>query len=297
MRIWVSGVSGGWSGEKMVAALSKLQVDTRLIHLSECSHDLLSGRIECNGEDLTSLDGLVVRKMGDPIDPLTPTRINLLRRLERRGVRVFSPAAAIEEANDRYRMSLRLAELGVPIPETVVTESVDEAMHLVERWDRAVVKPLLTSKGRGMQLLSSDGAYRLSLKNWSHRGSSPFYVQRYVAAARDIGVAILGSQILGAYQRVAAAGAWQTTIRAGGHYEPFAPDSRVSRLALEAAQPFGLDFTVVDLVQSGDDWLVYEVSAFGGFSGLWASGIDAASRLANYVVANIDLPSRVVNAR
>jgi len=297
VRIWVAGVPGGWSGKRMVAALENLKIETKLISLSDCSHELLSGRVDCDGEDLSSLDGLVVRKMGDPIDPLTPTRVNLLRRLEGHGVRIFSPAAAIEEANDRYRMSLRLAEIGVPLPETIVTESADEAMSLVEKWERVVIKPLLTSKGRGMQLLSSDGAYRLSLKNWSHRGASPYYVQRYVATSRDIGVAILGNQIVGAYQRVAAPGEWQTTIRAGGHYEPFAPDSRVSRLALTAAEPFGLDFTVVDLVQSGDDWLVYEVSAFGGFSGLWSCGIDAASKMAHYVVAHVDIPARVVQTR
>lgn len=297
MRIWVAGVPGGWSGQKMVAALANLKVDTKLIALSDCSHDLLSGNVRCQDDELSTLDGLVVRKLGDPIDPLTPSRLNLLRALENRGVKVFSAAAAIADANDRYRMSLSLVEAGIIIPETIVTESLDEAMSLVERWGRVVVKPLLTSKGRGMQLLSRDGAYSLALKHWSHRDTSPFYVQRYVAATRDIGVALLGSQIIGAYQRVAATGSWQTTIREGGHYEPYAPDSKVSALAQRAAEPFGLDYTVVDLVQSNGEWLTYEVSAFGGFSGLWACGIDAAARLANYVVAHIDLPARVTHAR
>ena len=44
---------------------------------------------------------------------------------------------------------------------------------------------------------------------------------------------------------------------------------------------FGLDYTVVDLVEQGDDFLIYEVSAFGGFRGLLeASGVDAAAAYA-----------------
>jgi tetrahydromethanopterin:alpha-L-glutamate ligase len=297
MKIWVAGLPGGWSGERMVAALSSVKVDTKLISLADCSHEILSGRVTCQGEDLCSLDALVVRKLGDPIDPLTPSRLNLLRTLERRGVKVFSSAAAIDEANDRYRMSLQLAEAGIPLPETIVTESLDEAVSLVERWGRVVVKPLLTSKGRGMQLLRRDDAYRLSLKHWNHRSTSPFYVQRYVEATSDIGVALLGNQIIGAYQRVAAPGAWQTTIREGGHYEPYAPDSTVAALAQRAAEPFGLDYTVVDLVRSDNEWLAYEVSAFGGFSGLWACGIDAAAKLAHYVLAHIGLPARMKHGR
>ena len=126
----------------------------------------------------------------------------------------------------------------------------------------------------------------------------PFYLQEFVRApGRDIAVALLDGKVLGAYSRVAAPGEWKTTTAAGGHYAPWQLDQETARLAAGVVSLFGLAFTCVDMVKADSGWLVYEVSAFGGFSGLWASGIDAASRLANYVVANIDLPSRVVNAR
>ncbi len=292
MRIWVAGVPGGWSGEKMLTALSTLKIETRLVSLSDCSLDVTTTTVRTGTENLGQLDGLVVRKLGDPIDLLTPYRVNLLRALESHGVRVFSPSRAIEEANDRYRMTLRLATAGIPIPETVITESIDEAAELVERWGSAVIKPLFTSKGRGMVLLSGERAFRLGLKHWDMREHVPFYVQRYVRASYDIGVALLRNQVIGAFRRVAGGESWQTTIRTGGRYEPFLPDSRISQLAIAAAEQFGLDYTVVDMVQHKDDWLVYEVSAFGGFSGLWAGGIDVASKYANYVVAHMGLAPR-----
>jgi len=59
----------------------------------------------------------------------------------------------------------------------------------------------------------------------------------------------------------------------------------IERLALRAADVFGLTFTGVDLVEGPDGYLTYEVSAFGGFGGLWhTQGIDAARLYAEHVV-------------
>lgn len=287
MRIWVAGIHGGWSSERMTSTLRRLGVQSTLFCLSECGLQLQTGRILCNGEDIPALDAVVVRKLGDSTDSLTPYRVNLLHHLAHTGVRVFSTPRAIEQANNRYRMSLKLSQASVRMPETIVTESVDEAVRVIERWGTAVLKPLFTSKGKGMVLLDSDGPYRLALKHWQDRERFPFYLQRYVPAQSDIGVAVLGRRIWGAYQRIAAPGSWQTTTAAGGRYEPFSPTTEVADIALQAAAVFDLDYTVVDLVKHHDRYLVYEVSAFGGFSGLWACGIDAAFTLANYVLAGI----------
>ena len=76
-----------------------------------------------------------------------------------------------------------------------------------------------------------------------------------------------------------------TTTAAGGSYEPCEATPDLSRLAVRAADVFGLEFTGVDLVETPGGYLVYEVSAFGGFAGLWRSqGIDAAKAYAEYVV-------------
>ena len=70
------------------------------------------------------------------------------------------------------------------------------------------------------------------------------------------------------------------TIRKMGH---------VIAYAERAAQAFSLDYTVVDLVEQGDDFLIYEVSAFGGFRGLLeASGVDAAAAYARYIVSTLE---------
>ncbi len=62
------------------------------------------------------------------------------------------------------RMTVELVRAGLPVPETVITEDVVEAAAAVDRFGRAVLKPLFTSKGRGMQRLepSADLPERLT---------------------------------------------------------------------------------------------------------------------------------------
>lgn len=292
MKIWVSGIPGGWSSEKMVTALKRNRVDCRLFSLSDCTFDFNSGAVTCQGYDLAQLDAIVVRKMGDPADPLTPFRVNLLHHLAAKGVRIFSPPKFIEDVNDRYRMTRLLCRSGIAMPETIVTESLETAYETVDRWGKTVLKPVFTSKGRNMLLLDREGPYRLHLKHWHDTGLSPFYLQRYIPTTYDIGVAVMGKQILGSFRRIASAESWQTTIRTGGHYESFNPDSKIVEIVDKITGFMEFDYTVIDFVPDGDDYLVYEVSAFGGFSGLWKCGIDAPSIFAKYVLTGIGVPPR-----
>jgi ribosomal protein S6--L-glutamate ligase len=273
----------------MCAALRAAGADAFTFSLAACLLDLGSGAVWHDGQDLGTLDAVVVKKLGATADPLTPPRVNLLRHLEDRGVRCFSPASAIADANDRCRMTQRLAQAGLPIPATVVTEDIDEAAEIVQRWGRAVLKPLFTSKGRGMMLLAGNGVLRLRLRRWRREWSMPFYLQEYVVhPGRDIGVGVLGGEVLGAYYRVGRPDAWLTTTSAGGHYEPCPVTAEVAELAIRAAGAFGLDFTGVDLVESPRGLLLYEVSAFGGFAGLWQTQqLDAAAHYATYVLRRL----------
>jgi ribosomal protein S6--L-glutamate ligase len=192
-------------------------------------------------------------------------------------------------------MTVELARAGLPVPETAVTEDTEEAMDTVERFGAAVVKPLFTSKGRGMKRLAPTPDLRAALDRHRAEGLGPFYLQRYVEhPGRDLGIAVLDGRYLGAYWRVAGPGQWMTTIRAGGRYAPADPPVEAIDLAVRAANHFGLVFTGVDLMEMPDGgFAVLEVSAFGGFRGLFEGcGIDAAPALAQVLLRHFAATSR-----
>jgi ribosomal protein S6--L-glutamate ligase len=204
-------------------------------------------------------------------------------------VPVWSGPGQIEAAVDRARMTVELVRAGLPVPETVITEDVTEAAAAVERFGGAILKPLFTSKGRGMQRLDPSLDLPKLLAGHANANPGPFYLQRFVKhPGRDLGVAVLDGRYLGAYWRIAGRDQWMTTILAGGHYERAEPPDEVIDLACRAAAHFGLLFTGVDLIESEEGYRILEVSAFGGFRGLLdGCGIDAAPLVAAAVVRRV----------
>jgi len=290
-RVAVAGVPGAWSSERLAAALRAAGAESEIIELARCQLRLPDGRL-CHQDRLVDdLDGVAVKKIGDTAEGwVVQERIALLRHLEATGVAVLSEPDRLERAVNRYRMTLELARAGLPVPETVITEDAAQAAAVVEEFGTAVLKPLFTSKGRGMRLLVKGEGVAEALEAHRDAGAGPYYLQRFVRhPGRDLGIAVLDGQFLGAYWRVAGADRWMTTIHAGGRYAPADPPEAAVDLAVRAARHFGLVFTGVDLVETPDvGFAVLEVSAFGGFRGLEvACGIDAAARLAGVLLARL----------
>jgi ribosomal protein S6--L-glutamate ligase len=287
VRIAVVGQPGAWSTERLAEALRRRGAEVTVVDLAACGLRLPEPGVWHAGRRL-EVDAAVVKKIGDTADGwIVRERLQLLRHLEAGGVPVWSAPERLEMAVNRYRMTMELVRAGLPVPETVVTESLREAEAAVERFGSAVLKPLFTSKGRGMLRLDPALHLRSVFERFRADGLGPFYLQRFVKhPGRDLGVAVLDGRCIGAYWRTAALGQWMTTIRSGGRYSAAEPPPEAVAIAERAARHFGLLFTGVDLIEGADGFSVLEVSAFGGFRGLLdGCGVDAAPLLADAVLA------------
>jgi ribosomal protein S6--L-glutamate ligase len=280
----VVGTPGAWSTERLAGALRRAGAETVVVDLGACTLRLPDPRVYVAGAPLAGLDGAVVKKIGDTAGGwAVQERLHILRHLEASGVPVLSLPERLAVAVNRFRMTVELVRGGFPVPETVVTEERAEAEAAVERFGAAVAKPLFTSKGRGMARLDPGADLGAFFGAWRVQDRGPVYLQRFVEhPGRDLGVAVLDGRCLGAYWRVAGPDQWMTTILSGGRYEPADPPQAVIDLAERAARHFGLVFTGVDLIETPQGgYAVLEVSAFGGFRGLFeACGVDAAPLLA-----------------
>jgi ribosomal protein S6--L-glutamate ligase len=287
MKVAVAGIPGAWSSERMADALRERGCAAFVFHPEEMVHDVGSGDVRI-GEDPLRVDGVVVKKLGDQATAWTRLRLHALRALESAGTRVFSAPDVIDVAMDRYRMMVRLAQGGLPIPETVAAESPAAVYDVIRRMGDCVIKPVYTSKGRGMLRVSAmqPDAVMPALAEGS---DERYLIQRFVEApGRDIGATVIGGRFAGAFYRVAREGEWMTTTAAGGVYAPCELSRDGVAIAEAAAGAFALDYTVVDLVEQGSGFLVYEVSAFGGFRGLYeATGVDPSVAYAEHVVRTL----------
>jgi len=134
------------------------------------------------------------------------------------------------------------------------------------------------------------GQARVAAEIERFRADNPvMYIQRRLELpGRDYGMIFLGGEYLGTYARVSRAGAWDTTVQSGGRYAPHTPPTSTIDLASRAERLFGMDFTTVDVADTDDGPVVFEVSAFGGFGGARdGAGIDAAALYADYAVKEV----------
>ena len=288
-RVGIVGVPGGWSSERLADAFAARTGYRLLVDAGRVVADLASRRVMFGGVDLTGLDGLVMKKLGASYGRDMLDRLEVCRYIEATGVACFSKPSGVLRLLDRLSCTVTLAAAGVPIPPTVITESVEAAVAAVHDLGGAVLKPLYSTKAEGM-LVVAPGDPGLTGKVAAFAAQNPvIYLQKRVRLPdRDLGVVFLGGEHLGTYARVKAPGAWSTTTRDGGHYERHAAARSVVDLAHKAQGLFDLDFTSVDVAETAGGPVVFEVSAFGGFRGLQEGlGLDAAGLYADHVLARV----------
>ncbi len=206
-------------------------------------------------------------------------RVDALHRLEDRGVRVVNSPGTIERTVDKFWTSALLEQCGLPTPETIVCETIDEAFAAFRSLGDVIVKPLFGSMGLGMARVSDeDMAFRVFKTIEQIRGV--YYLQRTVDhEGRDLRAFVVGGRVLAAVER--RSDGWRTNLSRGGRAQPVALSEAWSTLAVRAAAAVGAEYAGVDLLPARDGSVyVIEVNGIPGWEGLQqATGVDVAGAL------------------
>ncbi|MFT6117404.1 MAG: ribosomal protein S6--L-glutamate ligase [Candidatus Azotimanducaceae bacterium] len=290
MNIGVIGNRGAWSTELLSRQLASKNAGGTVIQLNEISYNLTTGHVSLHHQDLSEFDGFIIKKMGKNYSSILLDELELLELLERRGVRFFSSPSSIREMISRLSCTIRLRENNIPMPPTFVTEDIEDAVRWVEANAPVILKPLYSTKARGMELLVDADIAREHFTAMQARGEQIIYLQKKLElSGSDYGLVFLGSEYIGAYARVGDGSTWHTTTQEGGRYAAYTPTADLIDLATRAQAPFNLDFTCVDIAITEEVGpVVFEVSAFGSYKGLSkSSGLDASALLTNYVIEKL----------
>ncbi len=291
IKIAVIGIPGKWSTEVLADAI-EVKTDFRLVlDMNQITADLMTGNLLAGETELNDLDGIIVKKISQTYSPNTLDRVELLRLAEQQGIRVFSKAEKIIRMIDRLSCTVTLRNGGIPMPNTRVTEDTSIAVAAVKEYGAAVFKPLYSTKAQGMCLISS----KLSeteiidqIEQFRTENQMMYIQEKVDLQGRDYGMVFLGGKYLGSYARVSQGETWNTTIDSGGKYAAYEPEQSIIELAQKAQNLFGLDFTTVDMAETKEGPIVFEVSAFGGFKGaLEGAAINAAELYADYAIKEL----------
>lgn len=285
----VIGLPDGWSTQMLVEAFRRRDCRTELWDARGLTLDLGRNLVCGRGSESSKADAVVLKKIGQSYSPRMLDRLSILHWLVSRGTPVFSHPSNLKRVLDRLSCTVELSLAGIPLPPTIVTEDVDAAMRAIEDYGRVVLKPVFTSKARGMRVVESGRSAREEVESFREEGHALVYVQKLLQLpGRDLGLIFCGGKYLGSYARVGRGDSWNTTTASGGKYAKAEPDDKIIELAHRAQAVFGLDFTCVDIAESEIGPVVFEVSAFGGYRGLLeAQGVNAAEAYADHVLGRI----------
>lgn len=250
----------------------------------------LQASVGLAADPLAEVDAILVRTMPPGSLEQVVFRMDVLHRLQARGVVVLNPPAALEVCVDKYLASARLAAADLPVPATIVCQDAEAALEAFHQLGGdVVVKPLFGSEGRGMVRVSdADLAWRAF--RTLERLQSVLYLQQYVDhPGWDLRIFVLGGQILAAMRRLATDG-WRTNVAQGGTTQVVHLSSQQEELALRAAAAVGAPVAGVDLLPGPEDrWYVLEVNAVPGWRALASvTDVDVAAALIRYLVRSDD---------
>jgi RimK family alpha-L-glutamate ligase len=246
-----------------------------------------AAQLHCTGETLLDADAVMARIIpGGSLEQII-FRVDALHWLEEHGVPVMNRPVAIERSVDKFYTDALLHEAGVPTPETVVCEDVDQAMAAVRAFGTAIIKPLFGSMGQGLVRVEDvDTAWRV-VRALAHV-RPVFYIQRAVPNdGRDLRAFVVGGQVIGAIERLAPSGEWRANVSRGARATPIDLPPALQALAVRAVEAVGADYAGVDLLPSPDGTVfVLEVNGIPGWEGVQrATGVDVAGAIVDRLVA------------
>jgi tetrahydromethanopterin:alpha-L-glutamate ligase len=259
-----------WHARQMEMAFAALGARVERIDLADCGFDTRSPSglsLPVLGSQLP--DAVHVRTLSAGSFEAITKRLGVLHALANLGVVVWNDARAVERCVDKSMTSFLLARAGVPTPPTWTMESVQAACVLVEReasHGALVLKPLFGAQGKGLRLIRrpedlpgpEDIAGVYYLQRFQSNGTEDF---------TDYRLFVLRGRVIAAMMRRAST--WITNVKQGGQPLAVAPDPKMARLAIAAAEAVGAEIAGVDVLVAADGApTVLEVNSMPAWSGL-----------------------------
>jgi len=236
---------------------------------------------------LEELDALVIRPIGRGSLEELVFRMDMLYRLERQGFLVINPVEAIEHCVDKYDTLAILEDNDVPVPRTVATESITEAVKaFAELGGDVVVKPLFGSRGIGAtRIVDSEIASTVFRAIAFHHGV--IYIQEFIPHGfSDIRAFVIDNYVVAAMRRVSES--WKTNYSQGGKPTPLQLPPDLEELAVKTTQVIGCKIAGVDILEGPKGPLIVDVNSQPGWKGLqMVTKVTVADEMVNFILSEL----------
>lgn len=216
--------------------------------------------------------------------------------MERQGLRLFNPHAAIQICDDKMETFLHLSNHDIPMPRTIPAPlcyypntpiQTEWLNHVADTLGLPlVVKECNGSLGAQVYLVSTrEELYALATRL---QGKKHLY-QQFIShsTGRDVRVIVVGGRVVAAMKRVSHQD-FRSNIELGGCGEPIDLPPEAACICEKVAEILGLDYCGVDLLFGEDGFLLCEVNSNAFFEGVEATThINVAEQYVRYILASL----------
>lgn len=196
------------------------------------------------------------------------------------GVPTLNGAEGIATSRNKMRVLQLLTGAGVPVPRTVMAATAADLRERVEMVGGLPVLIKLLSPGErpGVMICESLESMEAALEAVLSIGHN-LLVQRYVRRKRerDLRALVVGGAAIAWVERRARPGRLLQTLARGARLKAVRVPAALDALAAQAAQVVGLEVAAVDVIESDEGPMVFDVNSSPGLRGLErATGRDLA---------------------
>ena len=204
--------------------------------------------------------------------------LDLISQIERYGIATCNPRECIEVCSDKFRTYLRLQEIGMNQPRTVLIpndepETVDKAHEALDNEFPMVLKTLQGSKGVGVLLIETERSLQSQVSLISK--IDPYcdiLLQEYIESDYDVRVVIVNREIVGAMKRNKITGDFRSNMSQGAEAEEVELTDLEKDQCLQAAKAVNGQWVGVDFIptknREKDAPFIIEVNHSPGTAGI-----------------------------
>jgi len=236
---------------------------------------------------LNELDALIIRPIGRGSLEELVFRMDMLHKLERQGFLVINPAKAIEHCVDKYDILGILEDNDIPVPRTVATENVKEALRAFsDLGEDVIVKPLFGSRGIGTtRVVDSEIASTVFKAITFNHGV--VYIQEFVPHGySDIRAFVIKDHVIASMRRVSES--WKTNFSQGARPTPVELNTELEELAVKSARVVGCKISGVDILEGPKGPFIVDVNSQPGWKGLQTvTKVNVADEIVTFVLSQL----------
>ena len=200
---------------------------------------------------------------------------DLLSQLERAGYTCANSRECMEICSDKYRTALRLAEVGLVTPTTVLLSDENSAKIAFEKLNTTypvILKTISGTKGVGVLFVESEKSLESMVQLlYKVDEEISLILQIYIKTDYDVRVMVLNNIIVGAMKRKVVSGDFRSNVHLGSSVEKYELTEKEKQDCIRATKAVNGTWVGVDFIpakdRENDGPFILEVNSSPGTSG------------------------------